>query len=706
MMNKALQLLRRVGVPTFGLIAGILSFLFTTSGASGGESKPGFAVRAVSSKPGHLFTDGEPVDMRVLVTGAKGPVTVTYAIEETDGPWCETGKVMLSNPDDGSKETGLPLSLPRRGLYKLQLNADSGEAIATAQTWVAVVFAPSAPDPESPWGVFWVPFGGEPQDIARSVRLLGASWVRFNFFGFGKITIEEGPEPEIAVDYSPWKRHAEALRAEGLFLMGDVLGCPPELASKPRSKPRDYALWDQLMQKVAAGFRDEIQVWEIWNEPDLSDYWEGTAQEYLELVKHTSRALRRGNPDARIAPGGFTEPGPFVEELLQLGLAQHIDILTVHYTDNRPHKIDRWQGLVERHDLSLPIWNSEEVSEVPLRNLASLIQPSFKFLHVGFAFPRLRPLVRTDLTVLPAGIAFSVGANCIGTGRFIGRSTKVPGFDVYFFQRGDEIVGAFQRSVVRDRRKLFGPKAASVILALEPLEAGISPTVTDILGRSRELRVNDGEAAISLKSALRSTSMTPPTLFVNGTARMEVLQVNEVAGDDGTRVFEAESGEWSKGWAVEQEPDSFGGSFLGIWAQDEPDDRGYWVELRVGVRESGRYQVIFSGNPLDRLRKPRTLSPFAWHVDGDKTHVMERPGTQLGGFLGAVEGLSVLGTISLDEGEHIFRLQLTGRRDQPDNRYALWFDAIVLRPVTGSHQSRGRIVRWSLSVYFRDIFEH
>ena len=39
-----------------------------------------------------------------------------------------------------------------------------------------------------------------------------------------------------------------------------------------------------------------------------------------------------------------------------------------------------------------------------------------------------------------------------------------------------------------------------------------------------------------------------------------------------------------------------------------------------------------------------------------------------------------LGAVALMRGRHSFRLRLTGRRDQPDQNYALWFDAVALRP--------------------------
>ena len=84
---------------------------------------------------------------------------------------------------------------------------------------------------------------------------------------------------------------------------------------------------------------------------------------------------------------------------------------------------------------------------------------------------------------------------------------------------------------------------------------------------------------------------------------------------------------------------------------------------------------------MSRLKRPRTLSPLAWTIDGGKAHRVEGPVRVIADVPGAAEGLSVLGTVRLTKGEHVFRLKLTARRDEPDTHYALWFDALVLRPV-------------------------
>jgi len=653
------------------------------------KGRTGFTVWAVSPRAGLLFTDSEPVDVRVRVGGAEGVTRVAYAVRESEGPWRTSGQLAL---EKGTAEKRLPLDLPGRGLYQLDLSARSGKAASKAQTWVAVVFTPGKPDPRSPWGIFYTPhvwFNRDnpngARDAALSHKLLGASWSRLNFWAhsFGKVTVTGEPKPAVTADYPLWKSMAKALREQGISILGEVAQCPRELSSRPnetavvgdagpvwcRVKPRDYALWEQLMERLAADFREEIGVWEIWNEPNLPNrYWTGSVEDFAELVKHTSQALRRGNPEARIAVGGFVDGHAFADRLFDLGIGEHIDILSVHYTDERPGAIARWQDLLKKHRLKIPIWNTEERSEVPLRNLASPIERSFKFIHVAIGYEGLRPLVRKDLTVLPAGIAFSVGAHCIGAAGYIGGSDRVPGWEVYFFRRGAEVIGVFRAGTRQP--KLLARSLGNVVVSVEPLRAGKAPTVTDLWGRSSPLKIRDGRATVRLRGK---------TLFVNGARKLQVAGADVSVGTGDALVFEAEKGRCSAGWSRNRKAGFSEGSILEIWAESDPGALGYWAELELSVPAAGRYEILFSGNALSRLKRPRTLSPFIWSIDGGEEHQVDRPVPVIHDIPGAPEGLSVLGAVELKRGEHTFRLRLTGRRDEPDKRYALWFDAIALR---------------------------
>jgi hypothetical protein len=103
------------------------------------------------------------------------------------------------------------------------------------------------------------------------------------------------------------------------------------------------------------------------------------------------------------------------------------------------------------------------------------------------------------------------------------------------------------------------------------------------------------------------------------------------------------------------------------------------VEIPFDVAEGGRHQLYFSGNSLTRLAEPRSLSPFTWSVDDGPTHPVDGPIAAAPEAANAGEGLYPLGAVRLEPGRHTFRLKLAAPREEPDNGYALWFDAIVAR---------------------------
>lgn len=654
-------------------------------------------VKAASPRAGFLFTDSEPVDMLAAVAGALGAATVTWSVQETEGPWKNSGELTIP-VTSGQGEKPLALGLPGRGLYQLTLNASAGGETTSFQTTVAIVFTPSAPDPASPWSIFFIPNAGlTPDDpngakaIALSHRLLGAAWSRFNFWAnaYGTITITQvDGKPVLTVDPALWKEYAQALHAEGISLMGGIAHCPGPLSSKEgdtstwadggelqwRVKPRSYEEWDQLMEQLGAQFKDEINVWEIWNEVNyIGGYWAGTQEELAELIHHSSVALRKGNPAARIAGCGFTTEGVgYADKMFELGMGNDIDILTVHYTDDSPQTIDAWTSLLKKYNLTIPIWNTEEQPEVPLTNLSSPIERSFKFLHIGFSsgYDSYGPLVNLDYTVRPPGIWFSVGAHCIGTGKFASKSSQVPGYETFFFQRGEEKIAVLRGKPFTN---IFGQAVLpKVMFAAEPLAAGQPVTITDRYGRSRTLEIKDGQTSATIDANL---------LFINGAHTLEILKTEVDQSSLTYLIFEAESGRISSGGEVSTKEGFSGGKIAEMWATTEPDEAGYTVEVDMDVPEDGTYEVIFSGSSLTREAPPRSLSPFEWSIDGGLKQQVDKAIPMIPNTATIGEGLSRLGVASLRKGTHTFQLKLTGRRDTPENYYALWFDAVILRKI-------------------------
>lgn len=658
----------------------------------GAPDVKGFAVRVVSSRAGLIFTDDEPLDVRVMTLGALGAADVRCSIREWDGPWNNT--VRLDMPA-GVSERPLQLEVPGRGLYKLTIEAVAGGAAATAQTSIAVLFPAAPPGETSPWGIFYArPLGPDSRrptflaDSVDNIRRLGASWVRLNWWSsaYGKVVVAGG---RASADCAFWKKIAAESRRQGLYIMGEFAMCPRELSSRPddtvgsgdagptwaRVKPADYNLWNSLVEQVARDFATYIGVWEIWNEPDIPNaYWTGSADDFAVHVEQTAAAIRRGNPGARVAAAGFCALNDFTRRCFELGMGRHIDILSFHYSDEYRGErgVKAWRTLAETYNPALELWNTEERSEVPLNNMAQGAKKTFKFIHVNVEaehqanYEEYRPLVENDLTARPSAVWFSVGAHCIGPAEYAGASDKAPGVDSYFFRRGPEVIGAFSIQP----RKLFGEPSGSFTLGVEPLSASSAPTLTDRWGRSRPLELKDGRVVIPIDS---------PLLFVNGASGIDILdaQVVETTGE-AIHIY-AVRGRWSEGWGVDERLEFSERKLLDVWAEPDPDSAGYWVEIEFEAPAAGRYDLLFSGNALSRLKPPRSLSPFVWSLNGgddivaaDALPVIAAPGSP--------EGLSLLGVADVKKGLNVFRLMLTGRRDKPDNRYALWFAGLVLRP--------------------------
>lgn len=86
-----------------------------------------------------------------------------------------------------------------------------------------------------------------------------------------------------------------------------------------------------------------VRAWEIWNEPDLTFFWSGSAADYARLLKVATIAARQADPQARILFGGlaiFEKPNWLREVLTALqgdpdpdlrdAFGWYFDVLPIH----------------------------------------------------------------------------------------------------------------------------------------------------------------------------------------------------------------------------------------------------------------------------------------------------------------------------------------------------------------------------------------
>jgi xylan 1,4-beta-xylosidase len=159
---------------------------------------------------------------------------------------------------------------------------------------------------------------------------------------------------------------------------------PPELARESvYGPPTDYAAWEELVYQTVRHFNVErglgIRYWEIWNEPNLPSFWDGSLDDYLLLyqasVKGALRAdssIKLGGPATASLPLYLQVGVPLFERNWVGALVGYVqehhlplDFLSWHYYDSRAEnysasvtKHQRWTADVQPPPvLLLTEWN-------------------------------------------------------------------------------------------------------------------------------------------------------------------------------------------------------------------------------------------------------------------------------------------------------------------------------------------------------------
>lgn len=209
--------------------------------------------------------------------------------------------------------------------------------------------------------------------LAPLHRRLGVGWVRFENMKWPMTS----PQPNV-YDFhgvAPWNlNHDEivhAFHAQGINVLPFLFQTPEYATSAPSSvtknresyPPKDNAQMAEFVFQTVARYGaqrhpagelqtadkisglNEINTFEIWNEPNLNDPgwgpWVGTSAQYNEMFRAAAEAAKRADPSARITNGGFAGIDVGTLNALLLPYADgkkpldFVDVLNVHYYSGR-----------------------------------------------------------------------------------------------------------------------------------------------------------------------------------------------------------------------------------------------------------------------------------------------------------------------------------------------------------------------------------
>lgn len=95
--------------------------------------------------------------------------------------------------------------------------------------------------------------------------------------------------------------------------------------------PKDYEAFGAFVLTIVGRYKDRIHSWELWNEPDISAFWSGTAEELARLTKIGSQAVKKADPDAIVVLAGLAGNTRFTEALFKdYGISPYVDVVNIH----------------------------------------------------------------------------------------------------------------------------------------------------------------------------------------------------------------------------------------------------------------------------------------------------------------------------------------------------------------------------------------
>jgi len=139
----------------------------------------------------------------------------------------------------------------------------------------------------------------------------------------------------------------------------------------------DIKNWLGYVDKVVGTFGDRVRYWEVWNESDLWDFWQGSSAEYLTLLEATYKAVKAHDAQHQVMTSGFAligGHGGHREEDFQKKVCiqgrPFYDILAHHQhgrTEEFYKAVDGGLAEIRREvEPPAPLWFNETASNTPI----------------------------------------------------------------------------------------------------------------------------------------------------------------------------------------------------------------------------------------------------------------------------------------------------------------------------------------------------
>lgn len=213
-----------------------------------------------------------------------------------------------------------------------------GAALALAVLSLLLAARPGLAE-DSPYGVdIHSPTGDELKLDLDRVQAAGIGWVHVAVIW---PYVEGTPG---VYDWSAYDEIVAAAQARHLQILATILYTPSWATKDPTwTGVPDVTAWSTFCRQAAARYKGSIRYWGLWNEPNLTEFWTGSRQQYIDgLLIPGADAIHAGNPDAQVGGPGLAhlssaEWYDWLTDVLKKA-GSHLDFVIHHAYDTSGNK--------------------------------------------------------------------------------------------------------------------------------------------------------------------------------------------------------------------------------------------------------------------------------------------------------------------------------------------------------------------------------
>jgi hypothetical protein len=194
---------------------------------------------------------------------------------------------------------------------------------------------PAAARQGNPYGVnIHSPTGADLELTMSKLQAAGIGWAHVAVIW----PYVEGTEG--SYDWSAYDAIVASAKAHGIQILATILYTPSWATSDPNwTGVPNTAAWVTFCSTAARRYKSSITYWGIWNEPNSTEFWAGTRQQYItQLLQPGSEALHAGNPDAKVGGPALAHVGSqdwydWLDDVITQAGGQ-LDFVTHHVYDS------------------------------------------------------------------------------------------------------------------------------------------------------------------------------------------------------------------------------------------------------------------------------------------------------------------------------------------------------------------------------------